>query len=41
MKPFYKPAVKCAHDTTNYSSYPDSGTPAPAIKENDDPFTDW
>ena len=41
MKPFYKPAVKSASDTTNYSSYPDSATLAPAIKENDDPFINW
>jgi len=30
---FYKPAVKSTSDTTNYSTYPDSSTLAPAIKE--------
>ena len=41
MKPFYRPAVKSANDTTNYSTYPDSATLAPAIDKDKDPFSEW
>lgn len=37
----YKPTVKSAGDTTNFSTYPDSETLSPAIKQSEDPFLDW
>jgi len=37
----YKPVVRSADDTSNFSSYPDSDTESPAIKPAEDPFLDW
>eukprot|EP01016_Furgasonia_blochmanni_P043885 TRINITY_DN602_c0_g2_i2.p2 TRINITY_DN602_c0_g2~~TRINITY_DN602_c0_g2_i2.p2 ORF type:complete len:247 (-),score=55.18 TRINITY_DN602_c0_g2_i2:436-1176(-) len=37
----YKPIVKSASDTSNFSSYPESDTLSPALKPSEDPFLDW
>lgn len=37
----YKPTLKSAGDTSNFSNYPDSDTLSPAIRPTDDPFLDW
>jgi len=37
----YKPTVKSAGDTSNFSSYPDSDSLSPALKPSEDPFQDW
>jgi len=37
----YKPVVRSADDTSNFTSYPDSTTQSPAIKPAEDPFLDW
>jgi serine/threonine protein kinase len=41
LPPPYVPKVKSNNDTSNFSSYPDSDTPAPTIKKEEDPFLDW
>ena len=41
LTPPYIPKVKSASDISNFSSYPDSDTPCPSIKESEDPFLDW
>jgi len=37
----YKPIVKSANDTSNFSSYPESDQMSPALKPSEDPFLDW
>lgn len=41
ISPPYKPVVKNASDTSNFSSYADSGTEPADIKPADDPFLKW
>ncbi len=41
LTPPYVPKVKSNNDISNFSSYPDSDTPAPQIKKEEDPFLDW
>ena len=41
IPPPYVPKVKSNNDISNFSAYPDSDTPAPAIKKDEDPFLDW
>ncbi len=41
IPPPYIPKVKSNNDISNFSSYPDSDTPAPQIKKEEDPFLDW
>ena len=41
LEPPYIPKVKSNNDISNFSSYPDSDTPAPQIKKEEDPFLDW
>ena len=38
IPPPYVPKVKSNNDISNFSSYPDSDTPAPQIKKEEDPF---
>ena len=37
----YMPKVKNEADISNFSNYPDSDTPCPALKKSEDPFLDW
>ncbi len=41
IEPPYIPKVKSNDDISNFSQYPDSDTPAPQIKKEEDPFLDW
>ena len=41
VTPPYVPKIKSNNDISNFSAYPDSDNPAPAIKREDDPFLDW
>ena len=41
ITPPYIPKVKSNDDTSNFSSYPDSDTPAPELKKAEDPFLNW
>ena len=41
ITPPYVPKIKSNNDISNFSAYPDSDNPAPAIKREDDPFLDW
>lgn len=41
LTPPYVPKVKSNSDISNFSSYPDSDTPAQSIKKSEDPFIDW
>jgi serine/threonine protein kinase len=41
IEPPYVPKVKSNDDISNFSQYPDSDTPAPEIKKEEDPFLDW
>jgi len=41
LSPFYKPVVKSAGDTSNFSTYPDSDTLSPSLKATEDPFLSW
>jgi len=41
MQPPYIPEVKSEGDTTNFTQYPDSPELPKAIKQADDPFTNW
>ena len=37
----YRPTVRGAGDTTNFSQYPDSDTLSPPVRAADNPFEDW
>lgn len=37
----YKPTVRSASDTSNFSNYPDSNSQSPVVRTADDPFLDW
>jgi len=37
----YKPIVKSASDTSNFSSYPESDNESTPLKPSEDPFLDW
>lgn len=37
----YIPDIKDDGDTSNFSEYPDSPEPSPAVDESEDPFKDW
>lgn len=37
----YRPSIRSAGDTSNFSRYPDSGTLSPPVRASDDPFLDW
>jgi len=41
ITPPYVPKVKSNNDISNFSQYPDSDKPTPAIKSSDDPFLEW
>ena len=41
LTPPYIPKVKSIDDISNFESYPDSDTPVPEIKKEEDPFLDW
>jgi len=41
LKPPYVPKVSSNSDISNFSKYPDSDKPSPAIKTNEDPFLEW
>jgi hypothetical protein len=41
ISPPYKPVVKSASDTSNFSTYSDSGTEPADIKPSEDPFLKW
>jgi len=41
ITPQYVPKVKSNNDISNFSVYPDSDKPTPAIKTSDDPFLEW
>ncbi len=38
---YVKKKKRAPNDTSNFSSYPESDTTAPALKPADDPFLDW
>ena len=40
LPPPYVPKIKSNDDISNFSAYPDSDTPAPQIKKDEDPFLD-
>lgn len=37
----YRPTIKSASDTSNFSHYDDSGKETAAIKPSEDPFLKW
>lgn len=37
----YIPDIKDEGDTSNFSEYPDSPEPSPAVDESENPFKDW
>lgn len=37
----YRPTVRSASDTSNFSNYPDSNSQSHAVRAADDPFLDW
>jgi protein kinase A len=37
----FRPSVRDAGDTSNFSRYPDSATLSPPVRASDDPFLDW
>jgi len=41
LKPPYVPKVTSNSDISNFSKYPDSDKPSPAIKTTEDPFLEW
>ena len=41
ISPPYRPVVKSASDTSNFSNYPESNSEGTEIKPNDDPFLKW
>ena len=41
LPPSYRPTVRNAGDTSNFSNYPDSDSESPAVRSSDDPFIDW
>lgn len=41
ISPPYRPVVKNASDTSNFSTYPDSGNEPVSIKTSEDPFLKW